>query len=469
MTIIVGMTYARYNSEWSIRVSNATSLAVSHLSSQLTFLSGSIAGRNYANLVMPTTKENILNIPDLIFLEVKGVSDYQSQPVGVRYLVSSNQVWRTDVTDEEIEALQKSYDRIKGMMDGEDEGSKNKKLTYVLNKIENDLYGTTQSKILHDSSRLHWTKPNFSSSDSILKLEHNELHLKLPLRNKNGGEIWAVLDASKLNEFRAELISCLLKEALIALFVSMVLIYWVTLWIVSPLKHLSHSMKQDIEHIEQHRPVEIVRKDEIGDLARAYMSLIKKIKNQLKVLQLQTDTDPLTGLGSRYKYARYSESFLALSFSQGDHVGYLVCDIDNFKAYNDSYGHIEGDNTLTMVANAISDAVSGNDLACRLGGEEFIVLVRASCNAEVFAIAQRINSAVENLNILHVNNPPYKKVTISIGAVAIGPQCRSDSEFLDDILSKSFKQADISLYQCKANGRNTVICESYDSENQQAS
>ncbi|MCV3264598.1 hypothetical protein OGZ01_27315 [Vibrio harveyi] len=101
ISIISGLSYTRFQSEWDMRIEHAVIMAKTHLSSQMTFISGSIAGRNYANLMMPSTKENFRAIDGLLFVEVFGTSDYKEQKVAVRYLAQSNQVWRIDVSDQE--------------------------------------------------------------------------------------------------------------------------------------------------------------------------------------------------------------------------------------------------------------------------------------------------------------------------------------------------------------------------------
>lgn len=454
MFIIVGMTYTRYTSEWSNRLDTTVEIAEAHLAPHNTFLSGAVAGRNYAKLLMPTTKDTLFNIPHLRFLEISGTSDYQGQPIGVRYSPKEQQAWRTDIDDTEVTVLAARLKELDAALSSKDEKTQARvnKLTYVKNKLQSDFNSLQSSQEIHKTYTLPWSKPDLSQQHWLLDLEQNILHVCIELRNENGGELWLVLDATELQAFRKALARSLLFEASGAFLVSLVLIYWVTLWIVSPLKRLANSMKSDVEDIRLNIPKEVQRDDEIGDLARSYMSLIQKIENQLGVLQQQTDTDPLTGLGSRYKYSRDGKAFLMHHLSHGRYVGYMVCDIDNFKAYNDLYGHIAGDNALCMVASVIGEQVKGQGVAVRLGGEEFVVVIEANTSHEIEEVAKRIHHAIEDLSILHRGNPPFNRVTISVGSIAIAPtQLAFDGEAL---LAEAFDAADVHLYHCKTSGRN---------------
>lgn len=460
LSIILGLSFTRFQSEWNMRIEHAATMAKTHLSSQVTFLSGSIAGRNYANLMMPSTKENLRAIDDLLFIEISGVSDYKTQNVAVRYLSESNQVWRIDVSDQEVKVLKNQKANLVKMlsMTPDTEEIKRNKLQYLINKTNVDLASLSVSQTLNRETELPWNKSALQQSDFYYDSTLSVLHVCLPLRNINGGYIWAVLDASALDNIKGYLIKELLSEALTATLISMVLIYMVTIWIVSPLKRLSQSMKKDIEKIDQSHIPEITRSDEIGELARSYSSLITKIKNQLRVLRQQTDTDTLTGIGSRYLYKRSAPVFVNETLSHMNYACFVLCDIDNFKKFNDTYGHTEGDNALCDVAEVFRSQLGKDQPSFRLGGEEFALLIYGNTLDVLNSKVEHLRRAVETLAIPHIKNLPSEVVTISVGAVPLTKVTpRLDLEACEKALEQAFEVADKNLYTAKDKGRNVVI------------
>lgn len=131
----------------------------------------------------------------------------------------------------------------------------------------------------------------------------------------------------------------------------------------------------------------------------------------------------------------------------------LLCDIDEFKAYNDTYGHLAGDATLTAVAGALSQVLRSNaDLAARYGGEEFAVLL-ADCDAdEASAVARRLLDVVRSLDIGHRASEVAPRVTISIGVASVNPAATASPDGL-------LRRADAALYRAKAQGRDRMCAD----------
>jgi len=169
------------------------------------------------------------------------------------------------------------------------------------------------------------------------------------------------------------------------------------------------------------------------------LSYLSKKLHQLSI------TDPLTGLYNR----RYFNDQLALFWDAGIHarhdVGLLIIDIDEFKKYNDEYGHIKGDQCLVQIANAIAQCqLPAQHVVARFGGEEFVVMFRAKKN--VAGYAEQISQAVLNLSIPHASDAYSEFVTISIGAISFIPTLAMSAT---DML----EQADKQLYLAKNAGR----------------
>lgn len=155
--------------------------------------------------------------------------------------------------------------------------------------------------------------------------------------------------------------------------------------------------------------------------------------------------DPLTGLYNRRGLKNRLDNIL--ENHAGSHFVMLL-DIDNFKAYNDNYGHAMGDQALTRVSAAIRDAVRSRDVVTRYGGEEFLVLM-TNVNASIaMKLAERIRQHVLDLEIPHrFNHRVSTHVTISAGIAPI----------IEDEFDQAIANADRALYIAKNRGRNTIL------------
>lgn len=155
--------------------------------------------------------------------------------------------------------------------------------------------------------------------------------------------------------------------------------------------------------------------------------------------------DPLTGLYNRRGLKNRLENIL--ENHAGSHFVMLI-DIDNFKSYNDNYGHAMGDQALTRVSAAIRDAVRSRDVVTRYGGEEFLVLM-TNVNASIaMKLAERIRQYVLDLEIPHrFNHRVSTHVTISAGIAPI----------IEEEVEQAIANADRALYVAKNRGRNTIL------------
>ncbi|MNN20393.1 Phytochrome-like protein cph2 [compost metagenome] len=128
-----------------------------------------------------------------------------------------------------------------------------------------------------------------------------------------------------------------------------------------------------------------------------------------------------------------------------------MIDVDYFKAYNDTYGHVAGDEVLRRVAGVIRDnCARPADLPARFGGEEFSMILPATSAGGARLLAEKVRRAIESLQIPHSGSPTSDMVTISIGGAVIVPDENGDA-------SRLVQAADAGLYQAKRNGRNQVV------------
>ena len=153
-------------------------------------------------------------------------------------------------------------------------------------------------------------------------------------------------------------------------------------------------------------------------------------------------TDALTGLLNR----RYIEERLMEETKRSNRHGFpmsfMMLDVDEFKAYNDQFGHPAGDEALKIVGNVIRETLRGADVAARYGGEEFAILLPQTIGEEAITIAERIRSNIEATKF------PHRIVTLSIGVAS----CSAELCLAENIVSA----ADKALYQAKRGGRNRV-------------
>ncbi|WP_293777313.1 diguanylate cyclase [uncultured Oxalicibacterium sp.] len=168
-------------------------------------------------------------------------------------------------------------------------------------------------------------------------------------------------------------------------------------------------------------------------------------------LQRLTNTDGLTGIANR----RYLDEYLSAEWRRArreqKEISLLLIDIDNFKSYNDTYGHVVGDHALKQVAHVMeTNILRSTDLCTRYGGEEFAVVLPATGRHGAIVAADKICKAVEALKIPHEQSSTGEWLTVSIGVASIVPQAEGGP---DDLISL----ADKNLYQAKSTGKNRVV------------
>ncbi len=162
-------------------------------------------------------------------------------------------------------------------------------------------------------------------------------------------------------------------------------------------------------------------------------------------------TDGLTGLYNR----RYMESHLGALVEQaaarGKPLTALVLDIDYFKSVNDTYGHDAGDDVLREFATRIKKSIRGIDLACRLGGEEFVIVMPETDMAVATIVAERLRRRIASEPFAIAQGTKRIEVTISIGLATL--------DTVDDNAATILKRADQALYRAKRDGRNRVVAD----------
>ncbi|MTI81859.1 MAG: diguanylate cyclase [Firmicutes bacterium] len=186
------------------------------------------------------------------------------------------------------------------------------------------------------------------------------------------------------------------------------------------------------------------------NIIKELKSTTKELQSSNEKLQRLTEVDGLTGIANRRYFNLCLEREWKRAMRHGETTSLIMCDIDFFKAYNDTYGHLNGDECLKKIAEKLLESVKRpHDLVARYGGEEFaVILPNTDKNGAAF-VAEELRANVKALNIEHKNSDVSKVVTISVGVATLVPELDSSPEIL-------ITTADKTLYQAKNEGRDRV-------------
>ena len=193
---------------------------------------------------------------------------------------------------------------------------------------------------------------------------------------------------------------------------------------------------------------------ELKDKTRKLLQLSEQLEKVNHNLQQLTMVDGLTQINNRRRFDQvYAKEWKRLCRVQ-EPLSVIMCDVDSFKAYNDTYGHLQGDNVLMQVARAIKHCLKRPaDLAARYGGEEFVVLLPNTLLAGAVQVAEDIRQSVKILAIRHQHSSNADRITLSLGVASMVPSSQSRAEIL-------LQSADQALYQAKDQGRDRVSANS---------
>lgn len=179
--------------------------------------------------------------------------------------------------------------------------------------------------------------------------------------------------------------------------------------------------------------------------------LQQQLEETNEQLKLSSRKDGLTNLANRRYFDEVYSKEWQRSLRFGEELSVLLIDVDNFKSYNDQFGHLAGDDALREVATVLTKGIQRDvDIVARYGGEEFVVILpnTSLCGAE--KVAGNIRRNIAGCNIEHPANEPSCTLTVSVGVATMRPQQGVDS-------AKLLNEADINLYKAKNGGRNRWI------------
>ena len=180
------------------------------------------------------------------------------------------------------------------------------------------------------------------------------------------------------------------------------------------------------------------------DLLLARTRTLLEFKAYLDVCEEAAFTDHLTGLANRRRFERQLEREVGRVLRFGHPFSLLMLDIDSFKNLNDSYGHDAGDEAIRRISKVLREGTRGIDLAARIGGEEFAILLVETSKEGGLEVAERLRAAIKALEI-----PMAGHITGSFGVA----ECPTDAQTSAGVL----KAADVALYEAKRSGRDRVV------------
>jgi diguanylate cyclase (GGDEF)-like protein len=212
------------------------------------------------------------------------------------------------------------------------------------------------------------------------------------------------------------------------------------------------SSKEDEEKGLAFDAADYISKPFKAEIAKLRVRNQMKFVNQLRTIERLCITDQLTGIQNRRGFFNIGNKEWRRMIREKLPLSVLMLDVDKFKAYNDTYGHPQGDTALREVARVLTGSIERpGDFAARWGGEEFIVLLPDTDIDGALKVAERIRSGVEN-KIIPRTDGSSTKITVSIGVNTLIP---AQDSLIDDFISR----ADKALYTAKATGRNKVCRE----------
>ena len=178
---------------------------------------------------------------------------------------------------------------------------------------------------------------------------------------------------------------------------------------------------------------------------------LDKIRDSLRLAELHSNTDALTGLANRRSLETFLRSAQIAAMETGEPLSVLMIDIDHFKKFNDGYGHQVGDQVLRLVARVLQESVREGDLAARYGGEELLAVLPDTTLDVCADVAERVRRRISEARLTRrTTGEEISSVTVSIGVAQFRLAESGDS---------MIERCDRALYQAKRSGRNCTVTE----------
>ncbi|MDJ0599946.1 MAG: diguanylate cyclase [Crocosphaera sp.] len=383
-------------------------------------------------------------------------------------------------TEHTLSELNNFLDKNNDRIDNQDLKDLIKKYDYYLDEYQRNI--TSLWKIITPISS---NNNQLDSQDMVLELIKSQKIRNLEIQFEKLSEILSLImnsaqnhqknaekEMMKANVLRTKII---LSSFVISLIISTISAIYTGKMIAYPLEQLTYIAQGVIQESNFKLKAPITTQDEVGKLATSINQLIQwidehiteleearhtlekrveqrtiELQQALKKLKALVNLDELTQIFNR----RYFDEVLYREWQRGrrekSEISLIFCDVDYFKIYNETYGHLGGDSCLQKIAQKIRRQIKRpSDVVARYGGEEFVVLLPNTGLNGALTLAEMIRNAIETMKITHENSLVSDYVTISLGVACQIPQQQDEYQQL-------IEEADEALYQAKENGRNCV-------------
>lgn len=238
------------------------------------------------------------------------------------------------------------------------------------------------------------------------------------------------------------------------LLLSLILGQLLSYLIISPLNSIIKGAKE-VSSGNLDYQIKIKKRDEMGQVAADFNVMVSSLRRQRRVLKNIASRDSLTGLLNHRSFYNRLDKEIARAKRYNRRLSLCMADVDFFKNFNDTHGHLKGDKALIELANILKSTFRSSDLIGRLGGEEFGILLREQGPQEALEVAERLRKKIENFEFLSPRRD-CRFLTVSLGIASYPDDAQTASGLS--------KLADKGLYQAKAAGRNRVYLIARDQE-----
>jgi len=317
--------------------------------------------------------------------------------------------------------------------------------------VEYDSYLIGSSTTAVDVSIKHSRKEEGLKETGDLVIENSTLnnrpfavnHIDIATTGGTRVTVYALKSTRSSDEVKKSNATAILLINLIAVLVLITATYVIGRSISKPLKLMSKRARM-IANGDYMQRIDYAGIEEIDELATSFNLMSKALDENRKELEKRANTDSLTDLFNH----RYFQDALTHELSRSERYGHplslVVIDIDNFKKINDTFGHKKGDLALKSLANSMANSVREFDIPCRIGGEEFAIILPETPPSEALAVAERLR-----MDIISTPVEDIGQITVSLG-VASFPEHADDKDSLID-------SADIAMYKAKRRGKNQAL------------
>lgn len=441
--LLIGLSYRQYINQLDNYINYVSSFHKSASYSIVNTFSLSISGNNYANVQLPMFINELQRNNKLLYLKAEGITDESLSLFRVNYDKKLKEIYRDIYPENYEEQINKKIESLYLKLNNSQEDKI--KINFLIKRFEDALNEYEKNLLLNTQHSNKYYK-YLKYENTFVDLKEKILVLNIKTDNKNGGNLKMIFDISEISNIQKNIIYNILIEFLISLIFAIFILNILSNRITNPLNQLSSFISNDLSKLKIDEIPAINRSDEIGVLAKTFSKLLGQINIYVEKLEHINKIDPLTGIYNRRAFNELSKEIINISKNKFTAILYL--DIDNFKKYNDYYGHNMGDIALKKVARTINNTLEKkDDKSFRLGGEEFAVFIVVNNQKEMIDISNKIINNIRKLNIEHLENDKNKIVTISIGAYL-----NTTNKNINDML----QNADKALYKAKQNGRDRL-------------